>query len=394
MVSSKNFQLRNFIEMPKLVNSTRELLTCNFKRSSSLWKKNTNKSILCFGLLALSEPAFNQIQPRSQFSHFRTDLEAKLSKLICNSSMTFDSFQELWKISVYDTELKLNQIDPKSLKQAIHAEKLRRAADLLAKKRHHRGHAFGVCPEGKAWIVTTPAPRAIERGSGSQIVLDLSMIPHFCREISFDHGGRDPFPVKNILRLNFKRSRNSERLVNLNLKFLSPGTVSVSCLPNDSRLGPISWFLLPVKDESSFRTPHLLAGELKTLEDFYAWMNRLRKAAKKPSLAKNPVLDEAAKTLGLHNSTVRHKRQDLLRIKNEIKQKNLEFLGENRAIGKTLSEVAWLIWHSPRHRLHLLHSKATEVGFHLSHQRNQYLLISVIAKSDSKRLMISKREKP
>ena len=76
--------------------------------------------------------------------------------------------------------------------------------------------------------------------------------------------------------------------------------------------------------------------------------------------------------------SVSHSSCDLIRLGLKLKESKVEFLGENRAIGKNLREIALLFWVSPNHRKLLIDPNIAYLS-EASSMLNDHLLLSLVA---------------
>jgi hypothetical protein len=121
--------------------------------------------------------------------------------------------------------------------------------------------------------------------------------------------------------------------------------------------------------------------ELKSTGSMKKWVNQIRTQLNLPSLNfSDPKMRSQAKTLTFKNTTAYHDRRALKQMKNQLAKENYQLNGENRAVGRTLSDIAWLFWHSPRHRSLLLSPHSNRASLEIVERSHHLLAVLILAR--------------
>lgn len=235
---------------------------------------------------------------------------------------------------------------------------LKSVAQEFAETNHHRGFSFGICPDGRKYVVSTPAPANVLSTHDNQFEISTAALKA-CKsyEVAVIEDGK-PFP-KTL-------ASDVTKVARKNLAVLS-----VSCTPADKTdAGPELWALLMPKFEH--------APSQKSIADLLSWIDTNRRKLKLPELKRNPKLDKTAEEAAKFK-TLEHPHTLLMSKKALLKNEGLHLLGENRAISSSFTGLAELFWNSPEHRSLLLNAKADAIGYALDEVHGQKLLVLVLA---------------
>ena len=181
------------------------------------------------------------------------------------------------------------------------------------------------------------------------------------------------------------KSRNQD--VRIDDGLLDNGSISITCYPQYAKnLGPELWYLLPVKAGPSTEPPGMAA--LVEAEGNYApaiqrWINGMRTAARLPALAEVGTMDhghDIDQDLLALNESIHHDTQHLKSVESMIRKSGGIFIGENRVKGQDLSEMAWLLWNSPRHRDLLLSARADSLVVSQINEKTGRLVVLTFAR--------------
>lgn len=297
----------------------------------------------------------------------RTDLEI-LRERVCAGD-TSPSPQDLWKLGLYDAQI--NALRSKTA--ASRQELITQTAKELQKNRHH-GYAYGQCPGGRhSWIVTTPSTGNLLDLSSKTLRVHLSLMITACASVDIDFAAEDGGMPRSLL----KRHKPDFAAALINPEFLRPGTLAVTCHPeNPKKNGPELWALAAVQGGSKATAPQ----ESFEMKDFYSWLQDRRSEQGLDMLTINPPeLQELAEELSKVDG-LKHPRALLNERGRDLKKKKISLLGENRAEASNLSEMAWLLWNSPQHRRLLLNPKANSLGLAVKGSGREKLLVMVVGK--------------
>ncbi len=257
----------------------------------------------------------------SEIVSSRPDLERLGRELFCKSSG--EMWAKPWEFGVFDAQLSI---------QSVHTSdgsKLT-ADDLAGFNYTGRSGAVVRCSEDKAIAIGVAAPKPWRQSR-------FDATP-WCRGVRFDFVDRD---------------RGRKNPYKIGQKIRSDGVVSVTCWPLDRNKGPELWYLMPVG-----KGPYRGVLNVEALErGLFTWINSVRQREGQAPLKVGVLTPKQIKSLAATGLV--HQREILLSLKQEFEQKGFSFVGEDRVIGRSLPEKAWLLWNSPRHRDLLLHPEAT-----------------------------------
>lgn len=305
----------------------------------------------------------------------RHDLRHSFAAAFCPGGLATPA-QELWRHGIYDAGIEGRQVKPIG-RQSISLESMQKRALTLAKVRRYQGYAAAVCPDGRGLAIATPAPAAIVLGS-SELKLPLAALSEQCRSFRVDFAASSSTKVAKL--------EPKGELVDV--RHLGAGAVSLTCQPHKPDWsGPVLWALVKVGNDSADTLPEVgaLGSGSSTKEQLLSWINSVRRNAKLAPLETNSSLDEQAELLAISKS-LRHNRKQLHKSKAQLDNAALRLIGENRVRGKKSSDLAWLLWTSPRHRELLLNTEANSIGLATSPTADGVLAVLALAEHDKKAL--------
>lgn len=312
--------------------------------------------------------------PSDMTSVRRDDLPREFSTLVCEGNM--GSLPQIaWNLGVYDAQLEgqfLSRIGLKKLDPTTVAQR----AQTLAVMQRAGGYAYGLCDHGRrGWIMALPAPAPILSPSANSLQLPSAALAERCQSFRIDFAGnQDLFPRQ--LQANNGR---------LNIDGLGDGVVSLTCQPKTPRWqGPVLWFLYPVGKRSPGVVP--AADALTATEDglnsLHGWVNKIREMAHLAPLVSSEALNDAADKLAVDHSLT-HNRTLLKGAAKLLGDLDINMLSEDRIKGPNLHTIAWLLWHSPRHRESILRRDASMVGLSSAGQGHNQMIVLVTGSKTS-----------
>lgn len=298
----------------------------------------------------------------------------EIARAVCSGSFfhatAAQKAQLLWASKIYDAGVEFHLAD-----EQLTATSARELADSL---QHPgiRAFSFGECPQlkgkskqsRKAWLALFPARHSAEINAKRQLAVTVD---DECATLSANFAGTDG-RMKKLVPKNHGNWPLPE----------ADGVVSVTCGFDSARgpkqdntkpektnqnkrsRGPELWYTVPTGRGPNLTVPHqnVLTGnsKIRVLSDeneaLVKWINRIR-----GDLGLKPIvkLQLDGQSELLQNPTQLHDRKVLQRMNQVANKKNLGLTGEDRAVGSNLTDVAWLLWNSPRHRELLMNNRAT-----------------------------------
>lgn len=325
-------------------------------------------------ILLSSSPAFSQYNTRPEILK-RPDLAATMKDVVCGQSRQPTTL-EAWQKGVFDAQMEAQRLTPKKNVTLAEVEK---ATKLIAERNNHYGLVSGQCANGDFWSVTTPAPRPlVAQKSPDVLVLNPADFRHYCTEVRVDYAAHDRGLPRSIFS---SKGLGEEEPIQVNLKLLGDGLVSVTCLPRyPAWQGPVLWFMTPVKNGPGSEVPESQVLDEDPATDILAWVNAVRAKEKLPPLvSEHPRVKWLSEQL-LKNATIRHNRKLMERADGVLKRNRGKFVGENRVRAATPQEMAWLLWNSPRHRSLILTKEATHLSVSVQAQQQETLAVLAFAR--------------
>lgn len=334
-------------------------------------------------LLGLAVSGMIQPSPGGQeeLPRYRVELQRKLQPLVCSGREP--SPRQIMAAGVSDASLRVARLDA-AQSQRLTPDRMLKAGRRLARKHNHLGFVTGRCRDGSRWAVTTPAPAGIRRpGRNGLLTIDPTVLRRHCAKYRLDFAPSPGGTPRRLWSQTDDRRRNpltDSSAMRVNTAFLGTGTVGLTCTPKvtgKDRAGPILWNLLAIG-----RGPGPLPGVslLEEGQSLERWVNYLRQATGlKPLNFTHPLPGKLAGKLAA-TGKVAHHQGDLQKVRRSLRDKSGRFIGENRVKGRSPADMAWLLWHSPRHRALLLSDKATHLGLHQRRLSDQRLAVLVFAR--------------
>lgn len=327
-----------------------------------------------------SSPEFHQ--PRKAFalrrdSVERRDLAGRLGPRVCGGIPAEP--QSLWELGIFDAQIEGVLLSSKTQFEGGLLAFAQKKSRLLARLNHLGGYAYGLCPDGaKAWAVAVPSPELITPPSSDRkLLLPIASLKARCASYTVDFAAeRGGLPQKvPVDKKDF-----------VDTKAMPSGVVSVTCQPRaPSWQGPVLWAMVPVKRDGDVKLPIVLQSDEKnSLSDNLArWIGQIREKEGLPPLVRHAELDHYAELLAIDGS-LRHNRTQQALIAQKLRDTSTSPIGEDRVRARDLSSMAWLLWHSPRHRGLLLDPGATAVGIGLKSVGPETLAVVLTGKTVNK----------
>ena len=290
--------------------------------------------------------------PSEMTSVRRDDLPREFGTLVCEGNMGTLP-QIAWNLGVYDAQLEGQFLSRIGLKK-LDPTRVAQRAQTLAVMQRAGGYAYGLCDHGRrGWIMALPAPAPILSPGANTLQLPIAALADRCQSFRIDFAGNQEFFPRQLKANNGR----------LNIDGLGDGVISLTCQPRTPHWqGPVLWFLYPVGKRSQGAVP---AGDVLTATDglnsLNGWINKIREMAHLAPLASNDALNDAADKLAVDRSLT-HNRTLLKGAAKLLGEQDINMLSEDRIKGPNIQTIAWLLWHSPRHRESLLRRDATLLG--------------------------------
>lgn len=280
----------------------------------------------------------------------------------CATGLKNSRLQELmWSQKVYDAMVEVQLVRSAVAGQELDVQRLEKRAATLARQLEYYGAASGVCGADSGWIAAFPAGSSLKR-SGSTFELPVDELKRHCSKARVDFAGAGGGPSV-ALAVEDGQIRTES---------LGDGTISVTCFPNDRKVGPIMWFMAPVKKGPMKFVPF---GHQHLKE----WINSVRRFHGIKAVSfDNEVVNQAVRLLSSGES-VKHDRPLLKKVTGLLDKKGVRLIGENRARGITEEDVEWLFWNSPRHRDLILDETAQFAGVADAQRGSQQLVVLITA---------------
>jgi uncharacterized protein YkwD len=271
---------------------------------------------------------------------------------------------------LYDAQVSAVILSPKYNGGKIPSAVIKEKALSLANSGQQLGYSYGLCDNGTAWAVTFPAPEAVSL-EGS--ILNLPKVATSqC--------------AKNSLKIIFSpEQRGRSFLVPIESGLTarlpsSKGYASVVCTPNKFiGSGPREWALIPLGGAKVNPSDLLPLQGLANKEALMDWINQKRRFENLPSFTVDGELTAAATGLAL-GKTIHHDMDALGKVRANLQKNGFELAGENRVEGKSLAEVAGLLWMSPGHRDLLLSPTAEHFGLSVASSETGVFMVMLVGR--------------
>jgi uncharacterized protein YkwD len=254
---------------------------------------------------------------------------------------------------LYDAQVDVIMLRPKDAQSKIQGSLVKQRAIELATAAQQLGYGYGVCDNGQGWVLTFPAPEPVTLNS---------------RTLTVSKKAAQNCLPKSLKVLFASEQKGRSFLVPLNQDLAaqlpdSKGYASVVCSPAQfAASGPREWALISLGGARVNAAELLPPQGLANQEALIQWINQKRLTANLPSLAVDRELSAVSTGLAARK-LIHHDLNALVKIRSALEKKGLEVFGENRVQGKSLAEIAGLLWMSPSHRDLLLHPNAESMGF-------------------------------
>ncbi len=254
---------------------------------------------------------------------------------------------------LYDAQVDVIVLRPKDSQSKIQGSIVKQRAVELATATQQLGYSYGVCDNGHGWVMTFPSPVPVTLNSRILTVSKKAAqncLPKSLRVLfSAEQKGRSFLvPLDGELTAKLPDSK---------------GYASVVCSPLQfAASGPREWALISLGGAKINAADLLPPQGLSNQEALIQWINQKRLAANLPNLTVDGELTAASSGLAARK-LIHHDLNALSKIRSALDKKGLEVFGENRVQGRSLAEMAGLLWMSPSHRDLILHPNADAMGF-------------------------------
>lgn len=292
----------------------------------------------------------------SQASTARKDLVVPLGQLFCKGTL---SPQELWAAGIFDGQIEGNKVETPSFIN-LNEDDLWKQAKSLAAVRISGGYAAGLCDQHQGWTAAMPASGPLGLGQKGVLGFPKTELKERCRSWRASFAASEGGVSKVI-------ASSETRVTMPKIEGLPQGVVSLHCTPKFPRwAGEQGWYFYPTRDPQSFvdfpGKASLNQRDIDTVDlqqGLFSWLSGIRLREKLDPLVLSRELSEAASQL-LVSDGVDHDVTLMEVVRKKFSTPLLTLEGENRVRGRTLEEIAWLLWNSPRHRDLLLSTVAPD----------------------------------
>jgi len=271
---------------------------------------------------------------------------------------------------LYDAQVDVIVLRPKDSQSKIQGSLVKQRAIELATAAQQLAYSYGVCDNGHGWVMTFPSPEPVTLNSrvltvskkAAQNCLPKSLKVLFAAE---QKGRSFLVPLDGELTAKLPDSK---------------GYASVVCSPLQfAASGPREWALISLGGAKINAADLLPPQGLSNQEALIQWISQKRLAANLPSLTVDGELTAASSGLAARK-LIHHDLNALSKIRSALDKKGLEVFGENRVQGKSLAELAGLLWMSPSHRDLLLHPNAEAMGFTVKETEAGFFAVMLVGR--------------
>jgi uncharacterized protein YkwD len=294
-------------------------------------------------------------------------LPITLASILCERPI---QSADLVSNGLYDAQVSAVILSPKDNGAKIPAAVIKEKALSLANSGQQLGYSYGLCDNGTAWAVTFPAPEAVSLESSILNLPKAAMSQ--C--------------AKNNLKIIFSpEQRGRSFLVPMESELTarlpsSKGYASVICTPNKFlSSGPREWALIPLGGAKVNPSDLLPLQGLANKEAFLDWVNQKRRAENLLNFTVDGELTAAATGLAVRK-TIHHDMDALAKVRANLQKNGFDLAGENRVEGKSLAEVAGLLWMSPGHRDLLLSPTAEHLGLSVANSETGVFAVMLVGR--------------
>lgn len=296
----------------------------------------------------------------------RSDVQGKLQSVLCSDTSQLSAAKTI-RLGIYDAQIDARIVESIA-GNTVTKRMLEKKAKALAAMKHFQGYALGVCSDRKGWVAALPAPAPLIR-TNDRISFKASDLKAHCRNYRVDYAA-----------LSQGESQQLAGTGKVETKTLAPGIIEVTCQPGFPRWsGPVVWYMAPTTQEFAGTEAIPATTEGTDSERLTQWISKVRKREHRSPMVANDHLNSAATLLTIDTS-VTHNRTSTDSIRARAKAAGFDVLGEIRVRGQSIDDLAWMIWHSPRHRDLILSADATNVGLHVKAIGTELLAVILGAK--------------
>lgn len=271
---------------------------------------------------------------------------------------------------LYDAQVNAVVLLPTDKTAKIPASVIKEKALTLANSGQQLGYSYGVCDNGTAWALTFPAPVPVTL-DGPILRLTKTATSQ-C--------------AQNRLKILFSpEQRGRSFLVPLEGGLTarlptSKGYASVICTPNKYMgSGPREWALIPLGGAKVNPADLLPLQGLASKEAFIDWINEKRRAENLAAFTIDAELSAGAAGLAVRQ-TLHHDMDALGQVRSNLLRKGFDLVGENRVEGKSLAEIAGLLWMSPAHRDLILSPTAEHMGLSFETINGKSFVVMIVGR--------------
>lgn len=275
----------------------------------------------------------------------REDFQRRYSQSICEH-LDKDVSSYISSINIYDTQTEFQKYTPKkAVKNLINLVK--KATIQMAEKNFHHSYSYGICGN-TGWGISFPAPTPIHTIEKT-INLSDQNFEAFCKKV-----------LLQKVNLDFGKSETLHLEKSITLPSNFTGIVSLTCFPHHPKwLGPVLWYSIKFADQN-FNDTKMFTLETNEKNEIQLlnWINKRRSENKLSTI--EFLNNTEINILNQYSSdhSILHNKIKIQKLKNEFKNLNYQFLGENKALAPSISGLARLMWYSPSHRDLLLNEDA------------------------------------
>ncbi|MDD9952406.1 MAG: hypothetical protein OXT67_12670 [Zetaproteobacteria bacterium] len=229
--------------------------------------------------------------------------------------------------------------------------------------RHLEGHCAPHSPPKATWQVTQSQHCIVDYRIRNN-KLDLQLNHKNCKEFKLSWAAND---LSHATELSLDQVSYT-----FSLQKFSKGFLGLYAVDRKRRnLGMQTIFLMPTAAPESITIP--LRFAIRPHQSLISWVQSLRQQAGLQALT--PISDDIHPKLQplLHSFSFHHNKRTMTKVGRQLHRVQLNPIGENRAIGQSIQEIAWQFWSSPQHRALLLHPRARKVAVLSRHVKRQFL---------------------
>lgn len=308
---------------------------------------------------------FTQLEPICAFAkssdHTQgVGLRAQAFRVFCSGEATT---RELWKAGFFYAQVEghwYEHPDPKrSLSLAEAQKELGISLDYNSKQ-----SSFTKCDQRRFFRLTYPSKLRVQESKG---VLSINDSKECLGGIKATYVANSEILIKELPVSKSKVDASK----------LQDGYLSLSCFQSAFDSIGLEFYLKPV-GKAKFDFSGGFDFDATKHTSITQWVNAIRQKASLNSLNSNDRLRSSASRLAKDHS-VSHSAKGLDLEYLELKKNNLILIGENRAIGKSLEEIALLFWVSPNHRKLLFDPSIMFMDESISDREGGSILVSLLA---------------